>query len=195
MAVLNAMCRGVRANIMRMGNLMNRSSDGVFQPNYDTNAFLKRVKAFLGLGMFPDYLMDGSVEFTPIDEAAHAVMTIARHFSTEQTVFHVENSNLTPLRELLAYLNELGYAIKDVGSEAFSDALRQSAKQKESKYIFETFVNEMDSENRLIFSNTHVETGFTACYLHQLGFDWPAIDMEYIKKYVRYFEKIGYWEV
>lgn len=46
--VLEAMTDGLKANIMRMGNLTNRS-DGVFQKNYLSNAFLKRVKAVIDL--------------------------------------------------------------------------------------------------------------------------------------------------
>ena len=89
--VPDAMADGLQANIMRMGNRTNRLSDGVFQKNYESNSFLQRVKGVLDLGIFPDCLMDLHAEFTPIDEAASAIMTITRHFSTEQTVFHINN--------------------------------------------------------------------------------------------------------
>ena len=134
------------------------------------------------------------MEFSPIDDAALAVMTITRHFSTDQTVFHIENSLIT-MRELITYINKLGYTVREVTSEIFTDTLLQSAKEKEREYIFETFINEMNSENRLIFNNTHIETYFTAHYLHQLGFDWVKIDMEYVSKYMGYFKKIGYWDL
>ena len=42
MLVLDAMRKGLRANIIRMGNLTNRVSDLKFQPNYTENAFLDR---------------------------------------------------------------------------------------------------------------------------------------------------------
>ena len=38
--VLDAMGRGLEANIMRMGNLSNRLNDGLFQKNHESNAAL-----------------------------------------------------------------------------------------------------------------------------------------------------------
>lgn len=98
--ILEAMGKGLKANILRMGNLSNRLCDGIFQKNYESNAFLKRIKAFLELGMFPDYIMDMYTEFTPIDEAARAVMIIVQHFSTEQTVFHINNTKVVSFYKL-----------------------------------------------------------------------------------------------
>ena len=193
-AVLKAMNKGLRANIMRMGNLTNRYSDGMFQINYETNAFLKRFKAFLSLGMIPDYLLGRYVEFTPIDEAAHAVMTITRHFSNEQTVFHLENYKRLLLEDLIVILKKIGYEITSVEGAVFTKALLQTIKQKEIKYIFEAFINDMDANNRLTFSNLHIDTDFTVQYLKRLGFEWSEIDLEYLKKYMEYFRKKGYWK-
>ena len=194
-AVLNAMSKGLRANIMRMGNLTNRYTDGVFQINYETNAFLKRFKAFLGLGIVPNYLMGRYVEFTPIDEAAHAVMTITRHFSNEQTVFHIENYKRLLLDNLIVILKKLSYEVTSVEEAVFNKALLQTIERKEIKYIFETFINDMDGNNRLVFSNIHIDTDFTVRYLKLLGFEWSEISLEYLRKYMEYFGKIGYWEV
>lgn len=95
--VLESIADGFSANIMRMGNLTNRFCDGQFQVNYETNANAQRIKGLLELGMIPNYLIDGNmyVEFTPVDEAAHAIMTIVRHFSKEQTVFHINQHKIS----------------------------------------------------------------------------------------------------
>ena len=124
-AVLDAMENGLRANILRMGNLTNRLSDGVFQQNYESNAFLTRVKAVLELGLLPDYIMEIYAEFTPVDEAAKAIMTIVRHFSTEQTVFHINSTKVVYLDKLRAYFSELGYPINIVDGAEFTAALRK----------------------------------------------------------------------
>ena len=71
--VFESIGQGLQANIMRMGNLTNRFSDGVFQKNYATNAFLMRIKAVLEMAMIPDYLEELYLEFTPIDAAASAL--------------------------------------------------------------------------------------------------------------------------
>ena len=192
-AVLDAMAEGLQANIMRMGNLTNRLSDGVFQRNHESNAFGKRVKAVLEMGIIPDYLMSQYVEFTAIDEAASAVMTIARHFSTEQTVFHINSTKVVYLNRLLGCFNVLGYPLKVVIGAEFTNALRQTAKQSGMEHIFETFINDMDENDHLNYdSNIRIENAFTEQYLNQLGFYWSEIGLDYLRKYVEYFKKIEY---
>ena len=191
-SVLRAIGRGLPANIMRMGNLTNRASDGLFQKNYQTNAFLQRFRAFLELGAVPDYLTGMGVDFTPVDEAAAAVMTLTRHFNTDQTVFHIQNDKLLPLGKLIVYMTELGCPLKSVDEETFTGMLSESAGQNRTSPIT-TFVRDLDGKNRLSYSHVHIDTSFTAAYLQRLGFAWSETDREYLRKYLKYFEMIGYW--
>lgn len=189
--VLTAMEKGLKANIMRMGNLTNRVCDGVFQKNYGTNAFLTRVKAILELGMIPDYIMDIYAEFTPVDEAARAVMTIAQHFSTDQTVFHINSTKKVYLDRLCTYFSQLGYQINIVDATEFTNALRKTMKQNGMKHIFEAFINDLDVNDHLNYdSNIRIENDFTSQYLQRLGFEWSDIGLEYFQKYVAYLKKL-----
>lgn len=193
-AVLDAIADGLQANIMRMGNLTNRLTDGAFQKNYESNAFLQRVKGVLELGIFPDYLMNLYAEFTPIDEAANAVMTITRYFSTEQTVFHINSIKVVYFDKLFRYFNDLGFKVDVVDGAIFTEALRKTAEQTGTAHIFETFINDMDENDQLSYdSNIRIENDFTVQYLKSLGFEWADIGMEYLQKYVDYFKKIGFW--
>ena len=193
-AVLDAIADGLKANIMRMGNLTNRFSDGKFQKNYESNAFLQRVKGIIELGKVPDYLIKEGLysEFTPIDEAAKAVMTITRHFNAEQTVFHINSTKVVYMNKLLEHLSRLGYEIEIVSGTEFTELLRATAKASGTQHIFETFINDMDENDQLNYeSNIHIENAFTVGYLKQLGFEWNDIGFEYLKKYVDYFKRIG----
>ena len=192
-AVLDAMADGLQANIMRMGNLTNRLSDGQFQKNHESNAFLQRVRAVLELGVAPDYLIPLYAEFTPIDEAARAVMTIARHFNAEQNVFHINSIKVVYMDKLLEIFNQLGFELKAVDGAEFTEALRESSKQTGLEHIYESFINDMDENDHLNYdSNIHIENDFTVEYLRMLGFEWSDIDINYLRKYVEYFRKIGY---
>lgn len=194
-AVLDAMGEGLRANIMRMGNLTNRLSDGVFQKNHESNAFLKRVKAILEMGVFPEYLLPIYAEFTPIDEAANAVMTIARYFSDEYTVFHINSTKVYYMDRLVDYFNELGHEISVVDGKAFTVTLRKTMEQSGMEHIFETFINDMDEQGQLNYdSNIRIENDFTVEYLKRLGFEWSEPGIDYLRKYLSYFKNIGYLE-
>lgn len=194
-AVLDAIVDGLDANIMRMGNLTNRLSDGQFQKNHESNAFLQRVKSILELGVFPEYLIKDTMytEFTPIDEAASAVMTITRHFNPDKTVFHINSTKVVHFDKLFDIFNNLEMRVDIVDGVTFTNALRKTTKQAGMEHIFETFINDMDENDQLNYdSNIRIENDFTVQYLKQLGFEWSDIGINYLRKYVEYFKKIGY---
>lgn len=186
-AVLDAMTDGLQANILRMGNLTNRLSDGIFQKNYESNAFLKRIKSVIELKAFPDYLLHLYVEFTPIDEAAEAVMNITRHFNNEYTVFHINSTKVMYIEKLIDCLVKLDFKIDILNETDFSRVLQHN------EFAIENLINELDENYRLNYdSNIHINNDFTVEYLKSLGFEWSDIDFEYIRMYIEYFRKIGY---
>ncbi len=195
-AVLDAMLDGLEANIFRMGNLTNRESDAKFQPNYESNAFLGRVKAALEFKMLPDYLLRLYAEFSPIDYAAQAIMTLAKHFNTDYTVFHINSHKPIYLDRFVEVINELGFDFSVVSGAEFASALREAAKAPETAHIFEAFINDMDDQERLVYdSNIHIENEFTVKYLNSLGFDWCEIDFDYVKKWILYFRNLGFLNI
>lgn len=190
--VLDAMLQGLQANIIRVGNLTNRSSDYVFQPNYKENAFLSRIKAATELGCLPDYMIPLYSEFSPVDDTADAIMRIAKHFSMENTVFHVYSNQNLYFDRLFEILKELSIEMQVVDGETFARRLKETVSQNKA-YIYEAFMNDMDQEGRLNYeTNIHIKNDFTLSYLKQLGFTWTKIDFKYVKGYIDYFTKLGY---
>ena len=191
--ILNAMVDGLQANIMRMGNLTNRYSDGVFQINYQSNAFLNRVKTLLKLKVFPTSIGKTQVDFTFVDEAARAIMTIAHHFDGVPNVFHICNPKTISITDLFGNVGMFGYKIKEVNDDEFYEHLQEMSRNEEMKGILETFINDMDENDQLNYdSNIRIENDFTVQYLKNLCFEWSDIDIEYLRKYVEYFKSIGF---
>lgn len=194
-AVLEAMAEGLQANIMRVGQLSNRYSDGVFQKNHESNAYLKRLKAMADLGKIPENLRRQYTEFTPVDKAAQAIMLITRSFSNEQTVFHIENPHFVFVQELAARFTQLGYPVQFVSQHAFSELIEEMGRNEDSAYLLESFINDLDENNLLSYENgTQISVDFTVAYLRGLGFEWPVIDWKYLQKYINYFRRIGYFK-
>lgn len=194
MVVLDAMREGLRANIIRVGNLTNRKSDLKFQPNYTENAFLKRVKAVLDLGCIPDYLMSIYAEFSPVDSTAEAIVAIAAHMNSQYTVFHVNSNKNLYFDKMLEYLERAGYPIKVISGDQFAKRIRTTI-DSEQVHIFEALSNDLDQDDKLQYeSNIHIENAFTVQYLRSIGFEWPEIDCPYVEGYLRYFTQLGYFE-
>ena len=188
-AVLDAALNGLPANIIRVGNLTNRRSDGVFQPNYETNAFLKRFRSILELGCFPDYLMDLYAEFSPIDDTAAAVVRLAENFNAGQLVYHVYNNRHLYFKDMMPMLKELGYNIDVVSGEEFAERLKQTPNSD----LRQAMANDFDENGRWsLDSNIRIHSEFSADYLEKLGFCWHDVDHVYLKQFIEYFNRLGF---
>ena len=193
--VLDAISDGLQANIMRMGNLTNRSCDGLFQKNHESNAFLKRIRAMIDLRCYPATLSDYMVEFTPIDESAKAIMTIARHFSSEKTIFHINNHHTISVSQMFEIFSLLGFTVHKVSGEDFNEKLKTISTQRDKSYIMEAFINDMGDAAQINYnSNIHIVNLLTIQHLETLGFKWSEIDIEYLRKYTDYFKRIGFFK-
>ena len=192
--VLKAIKSGLNAQILRMGNITNRYSDGVFQQNVEENAFAKRLKSFIELGMFPQYLLDHAIELGPVDLCAEAVIKILE-YDSNCNVLHIYNSKLLPIKLLVNTMKELGINIEAVDDETMSRKLKEILNDNFKKEILSGIIHDIDSKKRLIYtSNIRVSYDFSEKYLEKIGFSWKNIDREYILKYMNYFKGIGFIE-
>ena len=195
LAVLDAVIDGLNAKIVRVGNLTNRLSDFKFQPNYQSNAFLTRVKAGLEMGCFPDYLLYQYAEFSPVDQTAEGILKIAQ-YADEHNIFHLNNNHGLYFNRMLEIINALNIQMNIVDGNDFNRTLQQLAQNSNTEYIFEAFQNDMDEEGKLVYdSNIRILNDFTLWFMKKCGFEWAKIDYDYVKGYVDYFRNLGYLEV
>ena len=190
--VLKAIEDGLDAQILRMGNITNRYSDGVFQQNVEENAFAKRLKSFIELGVVPEYLLQHSVELGPVDLCAEAVIKILQ-YNSECNVFHIYNPKLLPIKLFINTLNEIGINIKGINEAEMTKKLIETLNDDFKKEILSGIIHDISKNKRLIYtSNVKIDCEFTEKYLEKIGFFWKDIDKEYILKYMNYFKKIGF---
>lgn len=184
----------IDALIMRMGNLMGRKSDGKFQYNFSENAFMMRVKAMLEFGCVPENLLDKYVEFTPIDSAAKAILSISK-VNVKANVFHINNVKYIKVKELLNYMNLMGFNINVVNKDKFSDIVKEFSNNNiEKEYIYE-IVTDIGKNNELNYdSNIKVNSEITVNLLRKIGFEWDEIDYNYIMNLFTTLKDFGYLE-
>ena len=193
--VLDAVLDDLSANIIRVGNLTNRSKDYVFQKNYKENAFLARMKAIMELGSVPEYFLPLYCEFSPVDDTANAIVKIAKHFNMQHTIFHVYSNMNLYFDKMVKILEKLSINMRVLSKKEFKNCLFSTLQQDKS-YIYEAFVNDMDGEGNINYeTNIYIQNDFTIRYLKQLGFEWTKIDYEYVKGYIEYFKEKGFLKV
>lgn len=191
--ILEAISNGLDAQILRLGNITNRYSDGVFQMNADENAFAKRIKSFIEIGAFPRYLLPHSIELTPVDLAAEAVIKILNHKSM-CNVFHIYDTKLLPIKLLIETLNnDLNIDILAVPETMMKDILTGILADNNRKGILSGIIYDLDDDKNLIYtSNIRLNSNFTEKYLNKIGFKWKVIDKEYIIRYMNYLKQIKF---
>lgn len=188
--ILSQISNGLNAQILRLGNITNRYSDGKFQINATENAFLNRIKTFIKLGYIPEELRNTLLEFTPVDVCAKAVITILQNYVPDFTVFHVYNSNYITMNTLINYFKEQLIHIEFINSDLFSQNIKKLLKTSGKKDILSGIINDIDSNYKIQYSSEiPTISEFSKYFLYKFGFSWPEIDENYIAKYIDYMKK------
>ena len=187
----------LEACILRMGNLTSRFSEGKFQQNHFENAFVNRFKSFLQIGYIPEYMLKLYAEFTPIDSCGDAIIEIARHFNKDYTVFHLMNEKRVYLDRLFEMMKSLGINLEIVNEKKFIEIINNILADNDKKMYIEGIINDFDKTNKhLVYeSEVKVKCDFSKEFLHTIGFDWPFIDINYIRNYFQYLKNIGYLNI
>lgn len=185
--VLESIRKGLKACIIRMGGIGNRSYDGKFQINVNENAFAKRIKFFMDIKSLPDYLDNMLIDLLPVDYCAKAVITIAQHINDGYSVFHCNYK--TPIHRFIGLLKEThNIEFEIVDEETFLDKVK--------KRNYDSIMNDFDKNFKLLYDvNILVKNDFTYNYLKHHGLDLNCINADYIKKYLDYFIDIGFIEI
>ena len=107
--LLTAISKGLDAYILRMGNLMPRLSDGKFQKNILSNAFINKILTFIKIKAVPISLTSTNLEFTPVDSASQAIYNILTNSTDNNRIFHLYNHHTVKASYLLKLLKKERY--------------------------------------------------------------------------------------
>ncbi len=191
-AVLNARVnRGLDAVILRVGNLMGRHTDGEFQINFETNAFMRSLWAYIQLGEYPVTILEQPAEFSPIDSVANAVLTLAGTKSPF-SVFHVNNNHTVTMADLMAVVREHGFEVRPVSEAEFRNTLNEATKhENESRTVLSLVAYSNKEGDDLV--PVEADHRFTVNVLFRLGFKWPIIDDSYLERVIWSLDSFGFF--
>lgn len=185
--------RNLNAKIMRVGNLSARTSDGEFQINFRSNAFMGRLKAYVVLGCAPYSVLDAPCEFSPIDEVCGAILLLAST-PKEMVVFHPCNNHRLPLGDVLYILNSEGLSVKCVENDEFADAERDAMDVPDKVNALQPlFAYASDKSSQTSF--IRYESEFTNQILYRLGFRWNPTSHEYVSRFISAIKSLNFFEI
>lgn len=178
--------KNLYAKIYRVGNLTGRYRDGFFQKNIESNAFYKKIQTIFELKKIPDDIKNVRIDFTPIDLVSQAICKIVFSDTSGQIIYHLYNSNIISLHELIDIFNKIGYDIQILPSQNLSFS-SESENEKLNSLIYNIY----PTENKDTINISNVLTDIN---LSKLDFHWNEIDKKYIIKIIDYMKKTKFVE-
>ncbi|MBQ0016715.1 MAG: amino acid adenylation domain-containing protein [Bacteroidales bacterium] len=187
--MLEAIQNGLKGKIIRVGNLMGRHSDGEFQINFNTNAFMNALRGFVTIGKCPISHSTDPMNFSPIDMTAKAIVILA---GTNDcfTAFHADSRFGFDEMQLIQACNHCGLTIKPVCDEEYYDDYY--------KMLGDTTVNSrlqgLVTNDRPDLHMVDTDNVFTANVLYRLGFSWPLVDSSYLERAIESLLTLDYFQ-
>ncbi len=187
--LLEAVKNGLRGKIIRVGNLMGRHSDGEFQINFHTNAFMNSLRGFATIGKCPVSHATDPMSFSPVDMTARAVVLLA---GTNDcfTAFNADNRFGFDEWQLVEAANRAGIEIRPVpDDEYYADYYRMLSDETVNARLQGLMTNDRPDLHAVETDNT-----FTANILYRLGFAWPMPDSDYLEKAIVSLKTLGFFD-
>ncbi len=176
---------------MRVGNLMGRASDGEFQINFNSNAFVSSLKSYKILGVFPLDEMTNSIEISPIDKTAEAVAKLA---STPQDmiIFHPYNNYKIDMAAIVKSFNDYGYKIDVVSNNIFSARILEMMGNIDKAVYLQGLMHFGKLNEGL--SIVEPVNNYTTNILYRLGFYWNQPNTNYIYTLIEMLDGLGFFD-
>ena len=194
-AVLEAIAtKGLKGKVMRFGNLAARHSDGEFQINFATNSAMGRLKAFAMLGCASFDQLDKTMEFSPIDAVAKAVVILSGT-PDDCTMFHVFNNQNISMEGIFHELGTLGYNIDYVEPEDFAKAFAAAQSDPNKASELTSIMAYMPAPGGKESVRLTRQCAYTMQVLYRLKFAWPVTTWDYIERFVSALSGLGYFEL
>ncbi|MGE7844071.1 amino acid adenylation domain-containing protein [Lysinibacillus sp. NPDC093712] len=188
--VKNAVNDKIPVSIYRVGNLTCHSQTGKFQRNIDDNAFYRMMKSMLHLGKTPT--ANWHVDFTPINYASQALITLARQPKSNGHIFHLCNPVPLAYLDFIEAIKDMGYELEIVSANDYEDWLLNSEHPKALQEYLSLAIAQLEgdgaSDSPFIFNSEK-----TQAFLVNSGIACAEPNSAFIRTMITYGIELGYF--
>jgi amino acid adenylation domain-containing protein/thioester reductase-like protein len=157
-AVYKAVEEGLDAHVYRIGRLVGRAEDGMFQKNPENNAFYIFLKAIGLAGAIPESMAMEHLELTPVDECAKAIVAL---YDSTLTTLHLASPHLSPVKEII----QLNPKIRIVKDTEYRQVLKDFAQRNpghEATPLLDYFNGQQGTKQKIEISTIITQNELTA---------------------------------
>lgn len=184
---------GLHAKIFRLGNIMPRKSDGVFQENYSQNIFITAMKTIMNLNVICEEFLDIKVEFSPVDECAISIMNLIN--DNTSVIYHILNNNEISIRDILRIYGRLDSENNELITNSIIDSDENTTPLKDTNFTnkkfkivtlpyFRSIINSLEDryvkEYILGVNLNKFSQDLTLKCLRKHNFSWSESDKNYL---------------
>ncbi len=174
--ILEAAQNGLNAVIFRLGNIMPRFTDGIFQENASQNVFITSLKAIIDAKVIAKDFLGLKLEFSPVDECASIILKLLLK-GDNNSIYHILSNKEISILEIKTLLKFLNCDILDVDLKTFIEELNQKSDEYTKEYILSNNLNTYSQD-------------ITLSKLEELNIEWPSIDMDYMNKILNIIDRM-----
>ncbi len=179
--VLKAIKEGLTARIFRVGNLTSRIYDSKYQINPNANAFANRIKGLMTVQSVPFSSLNLTVEMTPVDICAKAILTLCSTSGLYSYVYHVYNPNSVKITNIIDALRAENIPMHTVTDKTYISTIKELSKKGLYDNISLLVPDSSQGSSRSTIQPVSRETNDQ---LNRLGFSWPHADLSYIRLFI-----------
>ena len=178
--IFDAIESGLKAKVIRVGNLMGRHTDGEFQVNMHTNMFMNGIRGFAAMGMCPITHMTDTMRVSPIDCTGRAVVLLSGT-NDKFTAFNSDNCYSFNEMKVIDACRRCGIDIRPTEDKIYYDAFRKKLGDDSANGSLSALaaydiegLHAVETDNR-----------FTTMVLYRLGFSWPLPNEDYLHRAIK----------
>ena len=181
--LLQEISNGLDAYIIRMGHLMPRYKDGIFQENTLDNELINKMLSFIKLGFIPNYLLKLKFDLTPVDDASNAVYKLIEHPSKYNRVFHIFNPEMVSIQKLVKLFSKNDFKFDITDETNFVNRIKKLLNSKNTNQYLKNILYDFDNNFHLNYeSDIKLSAKFSIKYLKKTGFKWHKNTINYLYK-------------
>lgn len=182
-----AFAEGLPGTVYRVGYVGPHSVTGRYQRNIEQSNTARWVRACVRLGFAP-YLPEETVQLTPVDSVASAVIAIMTGSASTGRTYYVDHPRQLTLYEVLRVLHAAGYAIRLMEPEEFSEKAGRLSRDTESLGVVSPDVRAHGPHA------IPTDSSWSQRELSKLGFEYPEITGEWFGRFLQHAIEVGFIE-
>lgn len=191
--IFEYMLKGLKAKIMRVGNLMARNQDGEFQINLKANSFANKLRAYHTIGCISYEDSGASVELSPIDFTAEAILLLAQTPDC-CCLFHPFSNRAIYMYDLVKVMRRQGLIINQCLQEQFIKAFREALQDQDKTEKFSSLIAYRSLTEGHTLSELKADNAYTMQALYRFQFNWPLVSEAYLNKFINSLDSLGFFD-